>query len=34
MDKDLTAALGSVRSKRYTLIIEDSVVKQIFEGIL
>ena len=32
MDKDLTAVLGSIRSKRYTLIVENNVVKQAFEG--
>ncbi len=30
MDKDLQA-LGGVRSKRYTAVIEDNVVKQVFE---
>jgi peroxiredoxin len=34
MDKDLSAVLGSVRSKRYTLVVENNVVKQIFEGLV
>jgi len=29
MDLDLSAALGTVRSKRYSMLIEDGVVKQI-----
>ena len=29
LDLDLTAVLGSVRSKRYSMLVEDGVVKQI-----
>lgn len=31
LDKDLSAVLGNVRSKRYTMVIEDNVVKSVFE---
>ena len=30
MDKDLPV-LGGIRSKRYTMIIEDNIVKKVFE---
>lgn len=29
LDLDLTAVLGSVRSKRYAMLVEDGVVKQL-----
>ena len=34
MEKDLTAVLGSIRSKRYTLVVENNIVKQVFEGLI
>ena len=31
MTKDLSAVLGNARSKRYTLVVDDNVVKKVFE---
>lgn len=32
LDFDATPILGNVRSKRYTAVIENNIVKKLFEG--